>query len=65
MVHSSLIWYFFVLHSLIFFIPWELSTGVKKTTLFHGSAKRKCGFFLQHHGNRVNCRCNHNFVCLA
>jgi len=32
---------------------------------FHGSAKRKCGFFPQHHGNRVNCRCNHNFVCLA
>ena len=34
-------------------------------TPFHGSAKRKCGFFPQHHGNRVNCRCNHNFVCLA
>ena len=32
---------------------------------FHGSAKRKCGFFPQHHGNRVNCRCNQNFVCLA
>jgi len=31
----------------------------------HGSAKRKCGFFPQHHGNRVNCRCNHNFICLA
>jgi len=29
-------------------------------TPFHGSAKRKCGFFPQHHGNRVNCRCNHN-----
>ena len=28
----------------------------------NGSAKRKCGFFPQHHGNRVNCRCNHNFV---
>jgi len=27
--------------------------------------KRKCGFFPQHHGNTVNCRCNHNFVCLA
>ena len=35
------------------------------TTPFHGSAKRKCGFFPQHHGHRVNCRCNHNFVCLA
>ena len=23
---------------------------------------RKFGFFPQHHGNRVNCRCNHNFV---
>jgi len=34
-------------------------------TPFHGSAKRKCGFFPQHHGNRVNCRCSHNFVCLA
>ena len=34
-------------------------------TPFHGSAKRKCRFFPQHHGNRVNCRCNHNFVCLA
>ena len=34
-------------------------------TPFHGSAKRKCGFFPQHHRNRVNCRCNHNFVCLA
>jgi len=34
-------------------------------TPFHGSAKRKCGFFPQHHGNRVNCRCNHDFVCLA
>ena len=32
---------------------------------FHGSAKRKYGFFPQHHGNRVNCRCNHNFVSLA
>jgi len=21
--------------------------------------------FQQHHANRVNCRCNHNFVCLA
>jgi len=30
-------------------------------TLFHGSAKRKCSFYLQHHGHRVNCRCNHNF----
>ena len=34
-------------------------------TLFSGSAKRKCGFFPQHHGHRVNCRCNHNFVCIA
>jgi len=34
-------------------------------TPFHGSAKRKCGFFPQHHGNRVNCRCNHNFACPA
>ena len=34
-------------------------------TPFHGSAKRKCGFFLQQNGNRVNCRCIHNFVCLA
>ena len=34
-------------------------------TPFHGSAKRKCGFYPQHYGNRVNCRCNHNFVCLA
>jgi len=32
---------------------------------FHGSPKRKCGFFPQHHGHRVNCRCSHNFVCLA
>jgi len=32
---------------------------------FHGAAKRKCSFFPQHHGNRVNCLCNHNFVCLA
>jgi len=34
-------------------------------TPFHGSAKRKCGFFPQHLGHRVNCRCNHNFVYLA
>jgi len=34
-------------------------------TPFHGSAKKKCGFFPQHHGNRVNFRCNHNFVYLA
>ena len=35
-------------------------------TPFHGSAKRKCGFFPQHHcANRVNCRCSPNFVCLA
>ena len=34
-------------------------------TPVHGYAKRKCGFFTQHHGHRVNCRCNHNFVCLA
>ena len=26
-------------------------------TPFHGSAKRKCGFFPQHHGSRVNCGC--------
>jgi len=26
------------------------------TLTFRGSAKRKCGFFPQHHGNRVNCR---------
>jgi len=32
---------------------------------FHGSARRKYDIFPQHHGNRVNCRCNHNFVCLA
>jgi len=32
---------------------------------FCGSPKRKCGFFSQHHGHRVNCHCNHNFVCLA
>ena len=32
---------------------------------FHGSAKRKCGFFPQHHGNRVNCLCNYNSVYLA
>jgi len=31
-------------------------------TLFHGSAKRKCGFFPQHHGHWVNCRCSDNFV---
>jgi len=32
----------------------------------HGSAKKKCGFFPQHYGHRVNRRCNHfNFVCLA
>ena len=24
---------------------------------FHGCAKRKCGFFPQHNGNRVNCHC--------
>jgi len=35
------------------------------STPFHGSAKRKCGLFPQHHGNRVNCRCNYNFVRLA
>ena len=29
---------------------------------FHGHPKRKCSFFPQHHGHRVNCRCNHNFV---
>jgi len=34
-------------------------------TPFHGSAKRKCGFFPQQHGHRVNCDCNHSFVCLA
>jgi len=34
-------------------------------TPFNGSAKRKCSFFPQHHGNRVNCPCNHNLVCLA
>jgi len=34
-------------------------------TPFHGSANRKCGFFLQHHGHRVNCRWNHDFVSLA
>ena len=34
-------------------------------TPFRGSAKRKCGFFPQRHGNRVNCRCNHNFIYLA
>ena len=32
---------------------------------FSGSAKRKCGCFPQHNGHRVNCHCNHNFVCLA
>jgi len=25
----------------------------------HGSAKKKCGFFPQHYGHRVNRRCNH------
>jgi len=29
-VYSSLIFVFFVSHSVIFFIPWELSTRVKK-----------------------------------
>jgi len=29
----------------------------------YGSAARKCSFFPQHHGQRVNCRCKHNFVC--
>ena len=42
-----------------------ITEDTRETTPFHGSAKRKCGFFPQHHGNRVNCRCNHNFVCLA
>ena len=28
--YSNFFLYFFVLHSVIFFIPWELSTGVKK-----------------------------------
>ena len=32
---------------------------------FHGSAKRKCAFFTQHHGHGAHCHCNHNFVCLA
>jgi len=27
--------------------------------------QRKRGFLPPHHGNRVNCHCNHNFVCLA
>jgi len=31
-------------------------------SLFNGSTKRKCGSFPQHHGHKVNCRCNHNFV---
>ena len=35
------------------------------TILFQRSPKRKCGFFPQHHGHKVNCRCNHNFACLA
>ena len=35
------------------------------TTHCHGSPKRKCGLFPQHHGQRVNCRCNHNFACLS
>ena len=43
----------------------HLGDNIPFPTRFHGSAKRKCGFFPQHHGNRVNCRCNHNFVCLA
>jgi len=30
-------------------------------TPFHGSPKSKCGFFPQHCGHRVNCRCNKNF----
>ena len=34
-------------------------------TPFHGSAKRKCGFFPEHFRHRENCRCNYNFVCLA
>ena len=33
-------------------------------TPFHVSPKTKCGLFPQHHGHRVNCRCNHDFVCL-
>ena len=43
----------------------EDTRDIPVPTLFKGSAKRKCGFFSQHHGHRVNCRCNHNFVCLA
>ena len=28
--------------------------------------RANCGFFPQHYGHRVNCRCNHNFfLCLA
>jgi len=42
-----------------------LGDNIPFPTPFHGAAKRKCGFFPQHHGNRVNCRYNHNFVCLA
>jgi len=35
------------------------------TILFQCSPKRKCGFFSQHHGHKVNGRYNHNFACLA
>jgi len=35
-------------------------------TPFHGSPKRKCGFFPQHHGHTVNHPFDQfNFVCLA
>ena len=37
----------------------------KEAKSFPKTAKRKCSFFPQQYGNRENCRCNHNFVCLA
>jgi len=43
----------------------HLGDNLPFPTPFHGSAKRKYVFFPQHHSNRVNCHCNHNFVCLA
>jgi len=34
-------------------------------TPFHGSANRKCGFFLEHRGHRVNCHCSLVFLPVA
>jgi len=37
-------------------------TDIPFPTPFHGSAKSKCGFLPQHHGQRVNCCCNHTIL---